>query len=75
MLNEVYLGNFKAFVETRNQRYGSFTLAVNTGSDVQGLACNALASSQTSAAVTVENTPPTFSNFVATSPKRAWARR
>jgi hypothetical protein len=37
---------------------GSFTLAVNTGSDVEDLAGNALASSVTSAAVTIDNTPP-----------------
>ena len=40
---------------------GSFTLAVSTSSDVQDLAGNALASSVTSAAVTVDNTPPGIS--------------
>lgn len=37
---------------------GSFTLAVNTASDVEDLAGNALATSLTSAAVTIDNTPP-----------------
>jgi hypothetical protein len=37
---------------------GSFTLAVNTGSDVQDPATNALASSVTSAAVVIVNTGP-----------------
>ncbi|MBI1317328.1 MAG: hypothetical protein GC168_00075 [Candidatus Hydrogenedens sp.] len=37
---------------------GSFTLAVNTSSDVQDLASNALASSVTSAAVSIDNMPP-----------------
>ncbi|MBI1317327.1 MAG: hypothetical protein GC168_00070 [Candidatus Hydrogenedens sp.] len=40
---------------------GSFTLAVNTGSDVEDLAGNALASSVTSAAVVIDNTVPTVS--------------
>ncbi len=38
---------------------GSFTLAVNTGSDVEDAASNALASSVTSAAVSIDNAPPT----------------
>ncbi len=40
---------------------GDITLAVSTGSDVADLAGNALASSVTSSAVTVDNTPPTLS--------------
>ncbi|MBI1317818.1 MAG: hypothetical protein GC168_02570 [Candidatus Hydrogenedens sp.] len=40
---------------------GSFTLAVNTASDVQDLSANGLASSVTSAAVLIDNTPPTAS--------------
>jgi len=39
---------------------GSFTIGVNTGSDVQDLAGNPLASSVTSAAVTIDNTAPTI---------------
>ncbi len=37
---------------------GSFTLAASTGSDVQDLAANPLATSVTSAAVLIDNTPP-----------------
>ena len=40
---------------------GSFTLAVNTASDVQDLAGNPLATSVTSAAVVIDNTAPTVS--------------
>ena len=45
---------------------GSFTLAVDTGSDVQDLASNALASSVTSAAVTIDNTLPAYDSFAVT---------
>jgi hypothetical protein len=44
---------------------GSFTLAVNPGSDVQDLASNALASSVTSAAVVIDNTAPAFNGITA----------
>jgi uncharacterized glyoxalase superfamily protein PhnB len=40
---------------------GSFTLKVNTGSDVQDAAGNALASSVTSASVNIDNTAPSVS--------------
>ena len=47
---------------------GTLTLAVNPASDVQDLAANALASSVTSAAVTIDNTAP---NAVTISPVTA----
>ncbi|MFM1920176.1 MAG: hypothetical protein RLZZ303_1810 [Candidatus Hydrogenedentota bacterium] len=42
---------------------GSFTVAVNTASDVQDLTGNTLASSVVSAAVAIDNTPPGFKNI------------
>jgi len=42
---------------------GDMTLAVNTGSDVQDLAANALTSSVTSSAVTIDNDAPGLSSF------------
>jgi len=42
---------------------GSFTLAVNDSSDVEDLLGNPLASSVTSAAVVIDNTPPTFDDL------------
>jgi hypothetical protein len=44
---------------------GSFTLGVDTGSDVQDLVGNALASSVTSESVFIDNTAPTFDNIAA----------
>lgn len=40
---------------------GGFTIAVNTGSDVQDTVTNALISSVTSATVSIDNTPPAIS--------------
>lgn len=42
---------------------GTFTVAVDTGGDVQDLAGNALASSVTSAAVSIDSVDPVFSNL------------
>ncbi|MCP4589121.1 MAG: hypothetical protein GY842_00110, partial [bacterium] len=51
---------------------GSFTLAVSTGSDVQDLAGNPLASSVTSAAVAIDNTPPNATiSLLTASPTKA----
>ncbi len=46
---------------------GTMTLAVSTGSDVRDLASNALASSVTSSAVTIEQTAPTAATITPTT--------
>jgi M6 family metalloprotease-like protein len=47
---------------------GPMQLAVSTGSDVRDLASNALASSVTSAAVTIDHTAPTAATITPTTP-------